>query len=101
MKKYLFVVFLLNCFSFSSSVFTAELGSGLTDAQESLLSVLPADQRESIVIKMRQAESLETELEETFDEVITVVERPEKKVLYFSGLIWILASSIEISTILS
>ena len=81
MKKYLFVLFLLNCFSFSSSVFSAELGSGLSDSQRALLDVLPADQRESIVIKMRQAESLESELEDTFEELITVVERPEKKVL--------------------
>ena len=78
MKKYLFVLFLLNCFSFSSSVFSA---SDLSDSQKALLDSLPADQRESIIVKMRQAESLETELQETFEEVITVVERPEKRVL--------------------
>ena len=78
MKKYLFVLFLLNCFSFSSSVFSAELGSGLSDSQKALLDVLPADQRESIVIKMRQAESLESELEDTFEELIKKFDQDRK-----------------------
>ena len=81
MKKYLFVLFLLICFSFSSTVFSAELRTGLSDSQKAVLETLPKDQRESIIIKMRQAETLESELEDTFEGIVTVVARPERRVL--------------------
>ena len=60
-KRYLFVLFFINCFCISS------LAAEISDAQQAILDTLPADQRESILIKMRQAESLQTDLEETFD----------------------------------
>ena len=74
-KRYLFVLFFINCFCISG------LAAEISDAQQAILDTLPADQRESILIKMRQAESLQTDLEETFEEIITVIERPDKKVL--------------------
>ena len=75
MKRYSFVLFLISCFYISG------LAAEISDAQQAILDTLPADQRESILIKMRQAESLQTDLEETFEEIITVIERPDKKVL--------------------
>ena len=74
-KRYLFVLFFINCLCISG------LAAEISDAQQAILDTLPADQRESILIKMRQAESLQTDLEETFEEIITVIERPDKKVL--------------------
>ena len=54
---------------------------GASDAQLALLDTLPADQRESILVKMRQAENLQDDLEETFEKIVTVIERPDKDVL--------------------
>ena len=76
MKKF-YIFFLI---SFLTTV-SAETSSGISTAQQALLDNLPPDQRESVHQKMRQAEDLESELEETFEEIITISERPEEKIL--------------------
>jgi len=77
MKNILFVLVFLNGLFFSSIIFTADI----SDSQKALLDTLPPDQRESILVKMRQSEDLKEELEKTFEEVTTTSERPEKKKL--------------------
>ena len=80
MKNILFVLIILNGLSFSNSGFSQEYG-GISDSQKALLDTLPPDQRESIASKIRQANELESDLEETFEEATNIVDRPEKKIL--------------------
>jgi len=81
MKNILFVLVLLNGILFSSSGFSQTLSGGITEGQQALLDTLPADQRKSIENKIRQANELQSELEETFEEATNVVQRPDKKIL--------------------
>ena len=53
----------------------------LSEDQERLLNSLPADQREGILMKMVQAEELEEEIKDKFEELYTTQLRPQKKVL--------------------
>ena len=79
MKRYFVFLALLGCFSYS--VFGQEYGGNISESQRALLDTLPPDQQESILIKMRQAEGLQEELAETFEESNTIIERPDKKIL--------------------
>ena len=54
--------------SLSIFVLNVEAEPDLSDSQKSLLNSLPPDQRESVLIKMRQAEELEDEIEWSDDE---------------------------------
>ena len=83
MKRYLFVLVLINCFFFSGFTFTQVLGGDfvISDAQRALLETLPPDQREGILEKMRQADGLKKDLEDTFEEAVNIVDRPERKIL--------------------
>lgn len=81
MKNILFVLVILNSLLFSN-LYAAEGGAPeISQSQQALLETLPPDQRESILVKMRQASEIESELKETFEEVNTLIERPEKKIL--------------------
>lgn len=80
MKNILFVLVVLNVLFFSN-LFVAESYGEISDRQNALLETLPPDQRESILIKMRQASELQSELEETFEEASNITERPDKKIL--------------------
>ena len=80
-KRNLFNLLVLSGLVLPSLAFAASFEGGATDAQKALLDTLPADQRESILVKMRQAENLQDDLEETFEEIVTVIERPDKEVL--------------------
>ena len=80
MKNILFVLAVLNALFFSN-LFVAAQSNVESDRQNALLETLPPDQRESILIKMRQASELESDLEETFEEASTFSERPDKKIL--------------------
>ena len=71
-----------NCLPFLllSSLFYSELvtaNAGLSDEQMTLLETLPPDQRDGIMAKMQTAQSLEDELEETFDEESSLTMKPE------------------------
>ena len=80
MKNILFVLVVLNGLFFSN-LFVAAQSNVESDRQNALLETLPPDQRESILIKMRQASELQSELEETFEEASNITERPDKKIL--------------------
>ena len=71
------IFFSLTIISFSGIVFAIDL----TDTQKALLESLPADQRDSILTKMKTAQGLEEELEETFETGKTVIEKPQKRLL--------------------
>ncbi|SVE39158.1 uncharacterized protein METZ01_LOCUS492012, partial [marine metagenome] len=81
MKNILFVLVVLNVLFFSNLFVAAQSNVTISDRQNSLLETLPPDQRESILIKMRQAGKLQSELEETFEEATNTIDRPEQKIL--------------------
>ena len=68
-------------FLFVSIAFSSFVVSEVSEAEMSLLENLPPDQRESILMKMRQADELGEELEETFEKIKTFTDRPKKKTL--------------------
>ena len=81
-KRYIYVLVLINCFSFSGLTLAQVIGgTELSETQRVLLETLPPDQRESILGKMRQADGLKEDLEDTFEQAINIVERPERKIL--------------------
>ena len=81
-KRYIYVLVLINCFSFSGLTLAQVIGgTALSETQRVLLETLPPDQRESILGKMRQADGLKEDLEDTFEQAINIVERPERKIL--------------------
>ncbi len=51
----------------------------VTPAQKEMLENLPADQRNSLLEKMTQAESLKEEIDEVFEEESSLIKRPEYK----------------------
>ena len=53
-------------------------GEDITDSQRELLNNLPADQRDSILQKMNQANKLQDEINEVFESESTLIERPER-----------------------
>ncbi len=53
--------------------------AAISEEQKSLLETLPPDQRASILTKMESAESLETELEDVFENTENLIERPNYK----------------------
>ena len=63
-RKYL--PFLILYSLFYTDLVIANL-SELTDQQKSILETLPPDQRDGIMAKMQTAQSLQDEIEETFD----------------------------------
>lgn len=69
-RKFLFLSFLI---FISSNFISAEV----TEAQKELLESLPADQRESIMMKMGKANELGEEIEEVFEEQNNLIQRPE------------------------
>ena len=63
--------FLINCFSFSGLTLAQVIGgTELSETQRVLLETLPPDQRESILGKMRQADGLKEDLEDTFEQLL-------------------------------
>ena len=66
MKNILFVLVVLNVLFFSNLFVAAQSTGEISKAQAALLETLPPDQRESILGKMRQADELQSELEEDF-----------------------------------
>ncbi|MCS5544117.1 MAG: SLBB domain-containing protein [SAR86 cluster bacterium] len=81
MKNILFVLVVLNGLFFSNLFVAAQSTGEITTAQAALLETLPPDQKESILGKMRQAEELKSELEQTFEEGINITKRQEEKIL--------------------
>ena len=81
MKNILFVLVVLTGLFFSNLSVAAQGDGEMSEAQTAILKNLPPDQRESILVKMRQANELESELEETFEANNTLIERPDKKKL--------------------
>ena len=81
MKNILFVLVILNGLFFSNLYVAAQSYGGISEAQNALLETLPPDQRKSILGKMRQANELQSELTETFEDATTITERPDKKIL--------------------
>ena len=77
MKKILIFSFFLVS-TFSNYLLSAV---ELTDTQKQLLESLPPDQRQGVMSKMMQADQLNKELEEQFEEFSTITERPERKLL--------------------
>jgi polysaccharide export outer membrane protein len=67
--------------SLSIFVLNLEAETELTDIQQSLINSLPPDQRESVLTKMRQAEQLQDEIEEGFEDFETLTKRPEAIIL--------------------
>ena len=55
----------------------------LSDVQRQLLDTLPPDQQKGVMSKMLQADQLNNELEEIFEEFDTTTERTEKKEAYW------------------
>ena len=80
MKNILFVLVVLNVLFFSN-LFVAAQSNVESDRQKALLETLPPDQRESILIKMRQASELQSDLEESFEEASNITKRPDKEIL--------------------
>ena len=81
MKNILFVLVVLNVLFFSNLFVAAQSTGEISKAQSALLETLPPDQRESILIKMRQASELQSDLEETFEEASNITKRPDKEIL--------------------
>ena len=50
----------------------------ITTEQQALLDQLPADQKDSILQKMNQANQLQDEIEEVFETESTLIKRPER-----------------------
>ena len=71
--------FISLCLSLASMSIFSEVE--LSDSQKKLLNTLPPDQQRGVMTKMLQAEQLNDELEETFEEFDTTVERVKKKKL--------------------
>ena len=63
----------------SFCLFSSISFSDITENQKKLLENLPPDQRDSIMDKMNQADAIRSEIEETFEEANTLIERPELK----------------------
>ena len=72
-KKHIFISLILT-FSFF-------IQTEVTEAQKEMLENLPADQRSSLLSKMTEAESLNKEIEEVFEEESSLIKRPEYKEL--------------------
>ena len=89
LKKILFIGFLYIAGS-SVSLFSAEV----TKAQEDMLKNLPADQRDSILLKMERANELQEELDEVFEEESTMIEKPEREITGIFFVLQYLAASI-------
>ena len=81
MKNILFVLVVLNVLFFSNLFVAAQSNVKIDERQNALLETLPPDQRESIMKKMRQANELQSDLEEAFEEGSIITERPDKKIL--------------------
>ncbi|SVE32170.1 uncharacterized protein METZ01_LOCUS485024, partial [marine metagenome] len=78
MKDYSFLrILIFSCIFFiASSVFSAV---DLSDTQRQLLDTLPPDQQKGVMTKMLQADQLNDDLEEIFEEFDTTTERAERK----------------------
>ena len=81
MKNILFVLVVLNGLFFSNLFVAAQSTGEISKAQAALLDTLPHDQRESILGKIRQADELQSELEQAFEDGISITKRLEKKIL--------------------
>ncbi len=73
-KKYIVFLQFLILAIFSLSIKAEDI----TDSQKELLNNLPADQRDSILQKMNQANKLQDEINEVFESESTLIERPER-----------------------
>ena len=80
MKNYLFILVVFISL-FSANFLISQEANQLSEAQMRLLETLPPDQRASILSKMQRAQTIETELKETFEESNTLIDRPDKKQL--------------------
>ena len=81
MKNILFVLVVLNVLFFSNLFVAAQSTGEISKGQAALLETLPPDQRESILGKIRQADELQSELEQAFEDGISITKRLEKKIL--------------------
>ncbi len=64
---------------FVSLLISFQVYSEISDEQKALLSTLPADQQANIRNKMEEADGINQELEEVFEDFNTVTKRPEQK----------------------
>ena len=76
-NKNTFFIILLG-FSFNQPLM---LETELSEEQRNILLSLPADQRSNVEQKIKDQQQLKDELEETFKEYKTIIDRPEKKLL--------------------
>ena len=60
-------------------IFSSISFSEISESQKKMLESLPADQRDSIINKMNQADAINSDIEEAFEEANTLIERPELK----------------------
>jgi protein involved in polysaccharide export with SLBB domain len=66
-------------FVFSFCLFSSISFSEITESQKKMLENLPPDQRDSIMDKMNRADAITSDIEETFEDANTLIERPELK----------------------
>ena len=64
---------------FSFCLFSSISFSEISESQKKMLENLPPDQRDSIINKMNQADVINSDIEEAFEEANTLIERPELK----------------------
>ena len=69
-KLYIFSFVLMTCFPLKAEI---------TPDQMIMIEKLPPDQRSSIIEKMETADSLKEDIEETFDEELSLMKKPELK----------------------
>jgi len=69
--------FLNNLLFLIALSFSFNITSAISDSQKQLLEGLPPDQRNSIELKMQQANNMQQEIEELFEEEALLIERPD------------------------
>ncbi len=69
----------INSLIFSIALMSFSLTAEITPDQMIMIEQLPPDQRTSIIEKMETADSLRDEIEETFDEELSLMKKPELK----------------------
>ena len=64
---------------FSFCLFSSISFSEISESQKKMLESLPADQRDSIINKMNEADAINSDIDEAFEEGNTLIERPGLK----------------------
>ena len=62
----------------SFCLFSNIIISEISDSQKQVWESLPPDQRESIIQKMNKADGIQKEINDTFDQNNTLIERPQE-----------------------